>query len=139
MVTKGYQQLLTVFNCYRAINGYSILESRPRKNFEARKIEFAKSPEARFPKVSRRSEPSSRGKRPLKVSQKFDPENFKQPKNREDSSDFDENLTESTEATRSRFRNNLSRRCRRRRGRWNGGAVKSAALLAVPRRVRSMC
>ena len=59
-------------------------------------------------------------------------ENFKRPKNREDSSDFDQNLTESTAATRSRFRKNLLRRCCRRRrrrrrrcrGRWNGGAKK---------------
>ena len=51
------------------------------------------SSETRFPKVSRQSEPSLRGKQAFKVSKKFNPENFKRPKNREDCSDLDENLT----------------------------------------------
>ena len=66
-----------------------------------RKIKCRESSETRFGKVSRRSEPSSRGKRPFKVSEKFDPENFKRPKNREDSSDLDENLTESIAAMKT--------------------------------------
>ena len=49
--------------------------------FSARKIIFAKSPETRFPKVSRQSEPSSGGKRPFKIfdfSKKCPPEkNFR--------------------------------------------------------------
>ena len=64
---------------------------------------------------------------------------FKRPKNREDSSDFDDFLTKTIAPTRSRFRKNLARRSRRkrrttsrkrrkisrmRRGRWHGGATK---------------
>ena len=40
----------------------------PLENFSTRKIIFAESSETRFPKVSRQSEPSSRGKRPFEFS-----------------------------------------------------------------------
>ena len=43
----------------------------PRKTFSPRKIIFAKSSETRFPKVSRRSELSSGGKRPFKIFKFF--------------------------------------------------------------------
>merc|ERR1712025_1317962 len=49
----------------------------PRKKFSPRKIMFAKSSETRFPKVSRRTELSSVGKRPFKIfdfSKKCPPE-----------------------------------------------------------------
>ena len=49
----------------------------PRKTFSPRKIIFAKSSETRFPKVSRRAELSSGGKRPFKIfdfSKKCPPE-----------------------------------------------------------------
>ena len=39
--------------------------------FRRRKMKCSKSSETRFPKVSRRSEPSSRGKRPFEVSKKI--------------------------------------------------------------------
>ena len=112
-----------------------------RNNFwsQGRKMKCWGSSETRFGKVSRRSEPSSRVKRPFKVSKKIEPENFKRPKNREDNSDFDDLLTKTIATTRSRFRKNLARCSRRkhrttsrkrrkisrmRRGRWHGGAVK---------------
>ena len=41
-------------------------------NFQRRKMKTCKSPETRFPKVSRRSEPCSGGKRPFQVSKKIE-------------------------------------------------------------------
>ena len=41
-----------------------------KKKFQRRKMKHCKSPETRFAKVSRRSEPCSRGKRPFEVSKK---------------------------------------------------------------------
>ena len=41
-----------------------------KNNFQRRKMKTCKSPETRFPKVSRRSEPCSGGKRPFEVSNK---------------------------------------------------------------------
>ena len=84
----------------RAIFDSMLLEFHPT-NCSRRKVNCQEWSETRFGKVSHRSEPSSRGKRPFKVSQKFDSENFKRPKNREDSSDLDENLTESIAAMKT--------------------------------------
>ena len=60
----------------RRVNGLSKFwnfpKNPPRKHFSARKIIFAKSSETRFPKVSRRSEPSSGGKRPFKILDFFE-------------------------------------------------------------------
>ena len=52
-----------------------IAKKFPKKNFRRRKIESCKSSETRFPEVSRRSEPSSRGERRKKFawSQVFTP------------------------------------------------------------------
>ena len=114
-------------------------KNHPKLFFRCRKMKRWESSETRFGQVSRRSEPSSRGKRPFKVSKKFDPENFKRPKNREDSSNFDDCLTKTIAPTRSRFQKHFARRSRRkrrktsrkhrktsrtRRARWHGGAVK---------------
>ena len=106
----------------------------PKTFFGRRKMKRRESSETRFGKVSRRSEPSSRGKRPFKVSQKFDSENFKRPKNREDSSDLDETWTESIAAPQTRFPKICSRsRCpktsrkrsrNRRRRRGVGGMAE---------------
>ena len=43
-----------------------------RTVFEARTSKIAKSSETRFPKLSRRSEPSSVGKRPVDISEMFE-------------------------------------------------------------------
>ena len=43
----------------------------PKKNFRRRKMKCWESSETRFPKVWGRTEPSSRGKRPVKVLQNF--------------------------------------------------------------------
>ena len=48
-------------------------------------------------------------------NQRSTAKNFKRPKNREDSSDFDDFLTKTIAPTRSRFRKNLARRSRRKR------------------------
>ena len=50
----------------RGVNGHSKLEKR-FFGFRRRKIKCRESSETRFGQVSRRSEPSSRGKRPFKV------------------------------------------------------------------------
>ena len=91
---------------------------RSTKNFSGRrKIKCWGSSETRFGKVSRRSEPSSRGKRPFKVSKNFDPENFKRLKNREDSSDFDDFWTESIATPRTKIWKSFPRRRQPRRRR----------------------
>ena len=51
-----------------------------------------------------RSEPSLTVKRPFTVSEKFDPENFKRPKNLEDSSDLDENWQNRLQRWKPSFR-----------------------------------
>ena len=60
----------------RGVNGlskFSIFSKIcPPKIFSARKINFAKLSETRFPKFSRQSEPSSRVKRPLKIFDVFE-------------------------------------------------------------------
>ena len=70
-----------------------------KKILRCRKIKCRESSETRFGKVSRRSEPSSRGKRPFEIRPRKVGENFKRPKNREDSSDLDENLIETIAAS----------------------------------------
>ena len=101
----------------------------PKKTFGCQKIKCRESSETRFGKISRRSQPSSRDKRPFKVLLKLDSENFKRPKNREDSSDLDEILTKSITAMKTIISKNcfgqISRkncaktsRKRRRGGRW---------------------
>ena len=92
------------------------------------------SPETRFGKVSRRSEPSSRGKRPFKVSEKFDPGNFKRPKNREDSSDLDDFLTESIAAMQAIIFEILARRRRQKLRKTFEKLRKKSATLSDPGR-----
>ena len=111
---------------------------RQRFCFRRRKMKCRGSSETRFPKVWGRTEPSSGGKRPFENSTFSAPQNFERPKNREDSSDFDDFWTKWIAPTRSIILKKFPRRARRRhrrfvvasssspssRGRWHGRAVK---------------